>query len=60
MITTKDILSVSESGRVLHHDIDMLTAYRGFGYPGGVAHAFPARSEERTAHRRRGRCARFR
>jgi hypothetical protein len=33
MITTKDILSVSESGRVLHYNIDMLTAYRGFGFP---------------------------
>ena len=35
-------LTVRESGRELTYTIDTLTAYHGFGYPGGVAHAFKA------------------
>ena len=40
MTDSDSLITVSENGRVLTYSIDFLTAYHGFGYPGGVAHAF--------------------
>ena len=42
MSASPNQLAVRESGRELIYTIDMLTAYHGFGFPGGVAHAFKA------------------
>ena len=42
MSSSQNQLTVRESGRELTYTIDMLTAYHGFGFPGGVAHAFKA------------------
>jgi hypothetical protein len=35
-----DTISVRESGRAIRFTYDDLLKYHGFGYPGGVAHAF--------------------
>jgi hypothetical protein len=40
MTEPHNLLTVCEDGQPLVYGIDMLTAYHGFGFPGGVAHAF--------------------
>lgn len=40
MSEPQSFLTVREDGRPLVFTIDDLTAYHGFGFPGGVAHAF--------------------
>lgn len=35
-------LAVRESGRPLYYCLEDITRYHGYGYPGGVAHAFKA------------------
>jgi hypothetical protein len=39
---TDDLLHVCEDGEALHYSFADLMHYHGFGYPGGVAHAFKA------------------
>lgn len=40
MSTKTSLLTVRENGQSITFSHDDLTAYHGFGYPGGVAHAF--------------------
>lgn len=40
MTAPANLLTVNENGRKLVYTIADLTAYHGYGFPGGVAHAF--------------------
>lgn len=40
MTNTQNLLTVCEDGQPISFSHDDLTRYHGFGYPGGVAHAF--------------------
>ncbi|MCI5073559.1 hypothetical protein [Oricola sp.] len=37
---TRDTITVLENEKPLTYDIDALTLYHGYGFPGGVAHGF--------------------